>query len=210
MSFPDRLACGAAVGPLVDQVAEGDAGRLTEHQQACVLCQAALVELDGLWMSVRAARAEHVALPDGVVAAVMRRVRAMTPGPWALSVTSGARGTTTMPREVIETVADHAAAAVGGVVLVSARSARLVSARVSDGPTDLGRTTDPAPQRVDIDVWLVTDDETPIPVVARRVRSRIARELMALTGLSVGQISVRVDAITGGRPDQGWAPMTLA
>lgn len=76
MSEPldERLACGAAVGDLVDQVAD-DAPADRNHQSGCPHCQAALAELRSLWEATRVVAAEQVDAPEHLDTAIMRRVR---------------------------------------------------------------------------------------------------------------------------------------
>ena len=50
----DTLPCGHKVDDLLEQVADGRAGQLTQHQQGCVHCQAAISEFTRLWAPVRA------------------------------------------------------------------------------------------------------------------------------------------------------------
>ncbi len=182
---PQRLACGAPVAPLVDQIADGRAQTLTAHQQTCRACQAALADLDGQWAPVRRARSEPIAVPRDMVTAVMRRVRDLSPA-WSTPVAHRRRGTTQVTRAVVETVVGRAAGAVTGVVLVAGRAAR-----PAPGP----RPPDQMPG-VEVDVWLVTDEDIPIPDVARRVRARVTRDLSALTGLAVDRFGVSVDAVS--------------
>lgn len=76
MSQPvdERLACGAAFGDLVDQVAD-DAPADHEHQSGCPHCRAALAELRSLWEATRRLAAEQVHAPEALDDAVLRRVR---------------------------------------------------------------------------------------------------------------------------------------
>jgi hypothetical protein len=69
----ERLACGAVFGALVDQVADDLPGG--EHEAGCPHCQAALAELRSLWDATRMLAAEELDVPEGLDAAVLRRVR---------------------------------------------------------------------------------------------------------------------------------------
>ena len=46
------LPCGTEVDALFEQVADGRATDLDDHQRDCVHCQAALTELPALWAPV--------------------------------------------------------------------------------------------------------------------------------------------------------------
>ena len=46
------LPCGAEVDPLIEQVADGHAGDLDDHQRDCAHCQAAIAEFAELWAPV--------------------------------------------------------------------------------------------------------------------------------------------------------------
>lgn len=70
----ERLACGTLFGVLVDQVAD-DAPADRDHQSGCPHCQAALAQLGALWDATRMLAAEQVHAPEGLDAAVLRRVR---------------------------------------------------------------------------------------------------------------------------------------
>jgi hypothetical protein len=69
---PDRLPCGAPVGRLIEQVADGRGGDPTPHQQSCLHCQAALAEYDRLWAPVHQLAAEPVPVPDGLLEQVLQ------------------------------------------------------------------------------------------------------------------------------------------
>lgn len=83
----EHLACGASVDELLEQVADGHADELTDHQSGCEYCQAALTEFTALWSPVALAAAAPFVVPAGLAvsltAAVMADVAKLptTPAP---------------------------------------------------------------------------------------------------------------------------------
>lgn len=71
-----RLPCGADPDLLFEQAADGRAEQLTEHQQDCEYCQAALSEFAGLWAPVARAAAVPLAVPAGLASALTAGVMA--------------------------------------------------------------------------------------------------------------------------------------
>jgi LPXTG-motif cell wall-anchored protein len=86
-SEAEHLACGANVDELLEQVADGHADELTDHQSGCEYCQAALTEFTALWSPVALAAAAPFVVPAGLAgsltAAVMADVAKLptTPAP---------------------------------------------------------------------------------------------------------------------------------
>jgi uncharacterized alkaline shock family protein YloU len=74
-----RLACGASLERLVDQVAEAAPPADGEHQAGCVHCRAALRELERVWADVRALADHRVVVPARVLEDVRRRIRGPRP-----------------------------------------------------------------------------------------------------------------------------------
>lgn len=70
------LACGANIDEVLEQVADGHGDQLTEHQQRCEYCQAALTEFTSLWSPVTRAAAMPVAVPLGLVGTLTAAVTA--------------------------------------------------------------------------------------------------------------------------------------
>ena len=68
------LPCGADLDALVAQVADGVQGDLA-HQATCPHCQAALAQLQELWVLVDRLARERVEAPDRIDAVVMGRIR---------------------------------------------------------------------------------------------------------------------------------------
>ena len=74
MSRVPPLPCGADLGALVAQVADGVPGDLA-HQATCPHCQAALAQLDELWELVDRLARERVEAPERIDAVVMGCIR---------------------------------------------------------------------------------------------------------------------------------------
>jgi hypothetical protein len=74
MSRLPPLRCGADLGALVAQVADGVPGDLA-HQAGCPHCQAALAELRELWSVVGRLAAERVEAPERIDAVVLGRIQ---------------------------------------------------------------------------------------------------------------------------------------
>jgi hypothetical protein len=68
------LPCGADLGALVAQVADGVPGDLA-HQAGCPHCQAALAQIQELWSLAAELARERVEAPDRIDAVVMGRIQ---------------------------------------------------------------------------------------------------------------------------------------
>ena len=68
------LPCGADLGALIAQVADGVAGDLA-HQAGCPHCQAALAQIEELWTLAGQLARERVEAPDRIDAVVMGRIQ---------------------------------------------------------------------------------------------------------------------------------------
>jgi hypothetical protein len=71
---PPPLPCGADLGALVAQVADGVPGDQA-HQAGCPHCQAALAQLRELWSLVGRLAAERVEAPGRIDAVALGRIR---------------------------------------------------------------------------------------------------------------------------------------
>jgi hypothetical protein len=186
----DPLPCGVRfddlLDDLLDQVADGPAGMPVSpqlprqlHQQSCPHCRAALDELGGVWAPVRALAAERVVTPNGLVGAVLRRIRTRGDAGWQATVAND-RGVTRVSSAVIGEVARRAAADQPDVVLALGRC------RPAD---DAGGTV--------VDVRISVPIGAPIPTVARRVRAAVRRQVQGLTGVRVQAVDVTVIDVVG-------------
>lgn len=155
----DRLPCGAQVADLIEQAADRGGWR-SPHQAACEHCQALLPQLERLWRPVRDLAAERVAVPEGLVAAVMYQVRRLVRAAW-LGVHAGTRGTTRVARTAVAKLAALAARTVPGVGGVLSHVPEPAEpAEVAGGRTGL-------------QLGLVTEYGQSIPAVAEAVRRSV-------------------------------------
>ncbi|WP_375484373.1 Asp23/Gls24 family envelope stress response protein [uncultured Jatrophihabitans sp.] len=195
-----RLACGAGVDDLLEQVAEGQAHRRSEHQNACAQCEAALTEFVALWAPVSTAVSAPVALPAGFTASVMSQVRRLAQDVWyTLELTEG--GSIAIAARVVATLARDAARSVPGVRVALGRSTAAKAAQLVERATlghrhphaavgVLGRTAV-------VDLALATRYGQPVQDVARAVQQRVTDELRKGIGLRNVTVNVTVDDILG-------------
>ena len=115
--LPEQLPCGVQLDDLVEQVDQGRGEQLTEHEQHCTHCRAAIAEISRLWGSVTALAAEQVEPPADLVDKVMGLVRELALEIWHV-VLPGERGSTRIAARVLATVARRAARRVPGVRVV--------------------------------------------------------------------------------------------
>ena len=117
----DRLPCGAQVDELLEQVAEGHGGDLTDHQRGCVHCQAALGELQTFWQPAIAAAAVPVEVPTGLTGSIMNAVRRRAQNVWfTFEGTDG--GAIRIAARIVAVIARDTARLVPGVRVVLGRT----------------------------------------------------------------------------------------
>ncbi len=191
------LACGAAVGPLLEQAVDHPGVR-TDHQQTCVHCQAALAEFETLWLPVRESAATTPLPPPDLVARIIHRIRSALASPgWALIHQD--RGVTRVTVELIVKVIRDAAQSVRGV-----RSS-LVS--VDNQPAAARpQLTRPRPEQVDVElgvsgstvavqVTVAVDYGPNLLELATAIRRQVQQHAEAMIGITVATVSVRIDDI---------------
>lgn len=193
-----RLACGASVDDVLEQVADGHAGQLTEHQTQCPHCQAAIREFTRLWAPIREAAATPLPAPGELTAAVMHKVRKLVQDVWyTLELTDG--GAIQIAARVVAVLARDAARRVPGVRVAFGRSSQSRIARLVERATlrhlhpnaavgVLGRTA-----VVDLAVTAAYGDQ--LDAVARAVQTNVIRELRDTVGLAQVTVNVTVDDI---------------
>jgi uncharacterized alkaline shock family protein YloU len=190
-----RLACGAEVGVLVDQVADALPATDPPHQASCAHCQAALRELELLWSDVRELASQDVVAPRSLVERVISRVR----GELAPSVSE-------LPLEaVVPRLVRHALfrADRGTTRIADAVIARLAAkvveqvpgAQLLGGPR--GTNVDVGEGAVSIALRLAVVYGASVPELTRTVRSGVIRAVEAMTGLTVDSVDVAVEEIVG-------------
>jgi hypothetical protein len=115
------LACGADVDILLEQVADGHARQLTDHQRDCVHCRAAIGELNALWSPVRELAAAPVPSPPGLATAVIGRIRRLVRDVgYTLEMTDG--GAIRIAGRIVAALARDSASRVPGVRLALGRT----------------------------------------------------------------------------------------
>ena len=192
------LPCGAEVDLLLEQVAAGRAGDRDEHQRNCVHCQAALVELAGLWSPVSEAAAAPVPLPPGLVAAVMSQIRTLARDIWyTLEVTE--TGVVRIAARIVAALARDSARMIPGVRVALGRSTQGRLAALAEKATFrhrhphaavgvLGRTAV-------VDLAVAVSYNQPVHEVARNIQRHVTATLREQVGLQSVTVNVTVDDI---------------
>jgi len=221
MTTPDTvtvLACGAAVGPLLEQAVDSP-GRRTGHQRGCVHCQAALAEFEDLWVPVRESAAVTPVPPPDLVNRVISRIRAAVASPgWALIHSD--RGVTRVAVELVVRVVRDATQSVPGVrsSLVSVDGPSITTGRRhadrghddrgdgDRGHTDRGHEAVDAPGQVGVDlgvsgstvavlVTVAVDYGPDLLALGAAIRRQVERHAEAVLGIRVASVSVRIDDV---------------
>jgi uncharacterized alkaline shock family protein YloU len=192
------LPCGAEMDLLFEQVADGHAVDLDDHQRDCVHCQAALGELSVLWAPVAEQATAPVAAPPGLTAAVMSRIRVLVRDVWYTLQTTDL-GVIRIAARIVATVARDAARTVPGVRVALGRSTHSKLAAVVEKATFghrhphaavgvLGRTA-----VVDLAVAVRYGD--PAHEVAHDIQTRVIATLRENIGLQTVEVNVVVDDV---------------
>jgi uncharacterized alkaline shock family protein YloU len=192
----DLLPCGVRADDLLSQVVDGTAPRDPLHQAQCPHCRATLAHLTELWAPVLDLADEDVRAPAGLLQSVLAEVRQLARAGWS-AVLREEGGQTRIAARVVGAVARLAAESVPHVTLAlgdgriatptGAPTDRAAVAGHEDA-TDVGVAGD----RVVVDVQIAVDLGVSVPVVAQRVRDRIAEHLRAQTGLTTTEVNVTV------------------
>jgi len=198
MTDLDHLACGCDVNEVIEQVADGRAGQLTEHQRDCPACQAALQEFSRLWEPVRRLAAEPVPVPAGIKAAVASQIGKLVSDVW-YTLHLAEAGALRIAARVVAKVAGDAASTAPGVTVAFGRSTH----RKIAGPAEkatlrhdyrhaaigvLGSTAV-------IDLAVAVKYGHRLDAVAREVQRRAIAAVRAKTGLQDITVNVTVDDI---------------
>ena len=194
----DTLPCGHDVDEVFEQVAEGHADDLTDHQRGCVHCQAAITEFARLWAPVTAASRTPLPTPGELVGAVMNRVQRLVKDTWyTLELTDG--GSIQIAARIVARIARDTARTVPGVRVALGRSSGGRIARAVEKATFghlhpdaavgvLGRTA-----VVDLAVAVTYGDV--IDDIARAVQADVRRELARAVGLKSVAVNIYVDDV---------------
>ena len=182
MIAPDeRLPCGVTLEALLTQLADGEAVDDPSHQLICPYCQAALRRLEQGWGEVQTLTLQPVAVPRGLTAMIMTRVRTLA-GYVADSILLGhPRGETRVSHTVLTNVIADVAATVPGVIFAS----------VKIFPRD-----PPHPRRVNVSLRLVVTFGPAMERVAEAVREILRRRIPPFTGAQLERIDVTISDVT--------------
>ena len=190
-----RLTCGAEVDLLLEQVADGHAGQLTEHQRDCVHCRAALGELATLWSPVRDLAAAPVPVPPGLTASVISRIRRLVRGAgYTLQINEG--GVIRIAVRVVAALARVSAGRVAGVRLALGRTdGSAVTAPAGPAPRgpDPIRTAAGALGRTAVvDLAVAVSYDRPVRDVARDIQRHVSVALRRDLGLQNVTVNVTI------------------
>jgi uncharacterized alkaline shock family protein YloU len=193
-----ELVCGAAVDEILEQVADGHGAQLSEHQQHCAHCQAAIREFTTIWEPIRQLANEPVTVPQRLQASVMRQVDKLVHDIWyTLELTDD--GAMRVAARVVATIARDTARRVPGVRVVLGRT---TESRVADlvakatrrhrhpnaGVGVLGRTA-----VIDLAVAVTSGEQ--VHQVAHEIQRRVKAELQENLGLQTIAVNVIVDDV---------------
>lgn len=192
------LPCGADIDRLLEQVADRRGADRDAHQQQCLHCQAALSEFTALWAPVAELASAPVPPPPGLVAAVMKQIRAVVRDIWyTLEITES--GAIRIAARVVAAIARDCARMIPGVRVALGRSTQGGIAALAENATFrhrnphaavgvLGRTA-----TVDLAVAVTYND--PVHEVARDIQRQVIATLRDQVGLRSVTVNVTVDDI---------------
>jgi uncharacterized alkaline shock family protein YloU len=192
------LPCGAEVDQLLEQVADGRAADLDDHQRDCVHCQAAIAEFAALWAPVAEMAASPVPAPPGLTAAVMSQIRVLIRDVWYTLETTNL-GAIRIAARIVAALARDRARMVPGVRVALGRSTHSKMAALAERATFghrhphaavgvLGRTA-----VVDLAVAVTYGD--PVHEVARDIQQQVIATLRDDVGLQTVAVNVIVDDV---------------
>ncbi|HEX8080283.1 MAG TPA: Asp23/Gls24 family envelope stress response protein [Jatrophihabitans sp.] len=193
-----QLACGADVDALLEQVADGDAGRLDSHQRDCSHCQVAIAEFGLLWAPVQEYARQPVSLPSRLRASVIKQVDRLVHDVWyTLQLTE--LGAIRVAARVVAAAARDTASRVPGVRVALGRStesriAQLV-AKATAGHLHPHAAVGVLGRTAVIDLALAVSYGEPVHEVAQEVRRRVIAELKENIGLQSVTVNVTVDDV---------------
>ena len=183
MITPDEtLPCGVTLEALLTQVADGQPVGDPAHQRTCPYCQAALRRLEHDWGAVQTLALQPVAVPRGLTAMIMARIRTLA-GYVADSILLGhPRGETRVGHTVLANVIADVAATVPAVVFASVKL-------VPQDP--------PHPRRVNVWLRLVVTFGPAMGPVADAVRGILRRRIPSFTGAELERIDITISDVIG-------------
>lgn len=177
----ERLPCGVSLQALLIQVGDGEPAQDQVHQSNCPYCQAALRRLQQDWGEVQALTRQPVAVPPGLTATIMARVRTLA-GYVADSILLGhPNGETRISHTVVAKVIQRLAAAVPGVAFASVK---------------LTPRQPPHPRKIDVTLRLIITFGPAIERTTSAVRAIVNRRTTTLTGAQLQRIDITISDIT--------------
>ena len=192
------LPCGADMDVLFEQVADGDAAGLDEHQRHCVHCRAALGELSVLWAPVAERAATPVTAPPGLTAAVMAQIRVLVRDVWYTLQTTEL-GVIRIAARIVAALARDAARTVPGVRVVLGRSTHSKLAALAEQATFAHRHPDAAVgvlgRTAVVDLAVAVQYGAPVHEVARNIQNQVITTLRENIGLQTVNVNVNIDDV---------------
>ncbi len=192
------LPCGAEINLLFEQVADGHATELDDHQLDCIHCQAALGELSVLWAPVADRAASPVAAPPGLTAAVMSQIRQLVRDVWYTLQTTEL-GVVRIAARIVAAKARDAARTVPGVRVALGRSTRTRLAALAEQATFKHRRPQAAVgvlgRTAVVDLAVAVQYGDPVHEVARTIQQQVIKTLRENVGLQTVHVNVTVDDI---------------
>jgi uncharacterized alkaline shock family protein YloU len=192
------LPCGAEVDLLLEQVADGRAAALDDHQRQCVHCQAAVTEFTTLWTPVTELAGNPVAAPPGLVAAVMSQIRILVRDAWHTLETNDL-GAIRIAARIVAALARDSARMVPGVRVALGRSTHHSLAALAERATlghrhphaavgVLGRTAV-------IDLAVAVTYGEPVHQIAKDIQQHVIATLRDTIGLKTVTVNVTIDDV---------------
>jgi uncharacterized alkaline shock family protein YloU len=192
------LPCGADTDLLLEQAAQGRGADWDAHQRLCVHCQAALGEFTVLWEPVAELAAAPVAVPSGLVAAVMSQVRRLVHDIW-YTLEATEIGTVRVASRIVAALARDSARLVPGVQVALGRSTQGKVAALADkatiGHQHPGSAVGVLGRTAVVDLAVAIGYGHPAPRVAREIQRRVSATLRYQLGLQDVTVNVTVDDV---------------
>ena len=192
------LACGAEMDVLFEQVADGHAAGLNDHQRDCVHCQAALGELSVLWAPVAERAATPVPAPPGLTAAVMSQIRVLVRDIWYTLQTTDL-GVIRIAARIVAALARDAARTVPGVRVALGRSTHSKLAALAERATFAHRHPHAAVgvlgRTAVVNLAVAVSYGDPVHEVARNIQRQVITTLRENIGLQTVNVNVNVDDV---------------
>jgi uncharacterized alkaline shock family protein YloU len=192
------LACGADVDTLLEQIADGHASQLTDHQRDCVHCRAAIGELNALWSPVRELAAAPVPSPPGLATAVIGRIRRLARDVgYTLEMTDG--GAIRIAGRIVAALARDSASRVPGVRLALGRTThgplRALAPGIMPADRRAGTAAGVLGRTAVVDLTIAVNYDRPVRHVARDIQKQVAAALRNDLGLRAATVNVVIGDI---------------